>query len=611
MTSSLPARATDAFTKGGQIFGHVWRMRWQNIKLLLSFGTLGFGLGILWGALVWKTASWEFWHLYSVGYWGGHLKVLLWPLWKTFLLSGDGFLKALLPGSKGIPTAFQTAAQLKTSFFWEGKVCQLPTLLFLKHPHLLSVIWRGHLTVLTGGTGAVLMMGACASVFKRKSQKLEEKKILEGNTLVSEDMLERLLKKKKKASSLKLTPQLSLAEGTEVEHLMVCGTTRMGKTSTLIHLLSQIRQAGQKAVVLDLTGEFTALFFREGVDVLLNPLDTRSARWRVWDEGLREEEREAWASCVVPSHGAASDPFWAQAACKLLSETTRLLAKKRGSFHTKSAQMQDILNWSCTQPLAAVQPFYEHSSLAPLMHPAAEKTASGVRMHLANAIHAFSYLRPPQERGFSVLEWVGETEDSWLFLTALPSQRQALSPLLASWCALAFLGLERLGPCFERRVWFIVDEFPGLNQPLASLPRMVAEGAKYGACCVLSFQNKAQLDHLYTPAVTRTLLANCNTKVIFRSPEPETARALSQLLGQQEISLTTESLSMGAHHLRDGVGIATQQRQKPLVSESDLMMLEKFEAFVKLAGNWPVARAKTQPSSLPSLAPSFIPHASP
>ena len=58
----------------------------------------------------------------------------------------------------------------------------------------------------------------------------------------------------------------------------------------------------------------------------------------------------------------------------------------------------------------------------------------------------------------------------------------------------------------------------------------------------------------------------------------------------QEVLESNESLSMGAHHMRDGVSIAHQRRLQPIVSASEIMELNKLEAYVSLPGNYPVAK---------------------
>jgi hypothetical protein len=53
-------------------------------------------------------------------------------------------------------------------------------------------------------------------------------------------------------------------------------------------------------------------------------------------------------------------------------------------------------------------------------------------------------------------------------------------------------------------------------------------------------------------------------------------------MGEQEVIETNESLSMGSHHMRDGVNMGTQRRLKPVVSKTEIMDLKTLEAYVLL-----------------------------
>lgn len=75
-----------------------------------------------------------------------------------------------------------------------------------------------------------------------------------------------------------------LVKGTETQHLMITGGTGSGKTNCLHHLLPQIRNQGQRAIIVDTTGAFVERYFREGKDILLSPSDKRSAPWHPWAE---------------------------------------------------------------------------------------------------------------------------------------------------------------------------------------------------------------------------------------------------------------------------------------------------------------------------------------
>jgi type IV conjugative transfer system coupling protein TraD len=590
---------TDRFTRGGQIFTHEWRMRLQNFKTVFYISLIFASLGLYGGAWWYNINAWIFWDFWLLSYIGGHLKVFLWPALKAFLLFVDRVLRGLMPGSRGILSAHKHVYELMTSLITpHHEMIQIPTVEFLKHPWTTAhaqLVHKAFGGALIAWLGGMMML---ASTFRKKSKRIEAEKLLRGKTMAPLFDVARLIKTSGKPT-FDIAPNLPLPRGSENQHMAIIGATRMGKTNCMMGLLKQIRNRGQRAIVLDSTGEFTSVFYRPFYDKLLNPLDQRSEGWSVWSEHLNTYEYDAWATAMVPE--GKTDPIWHENARKLLSFTAR---KLEGS----NASMLDILKWCCWAPLnQKTARFYKNSPVASLMSPDAEKTAAGVRMHLSSAISAFEYLEKAN-KSFSIAAWVSQKQrDEWLFLTSLPSQRSTLAPLLASWFNFAFLGLERAGQDFDHRLWMVADELPGLDFPVSSLKTMVAEGAKYGACCLLGFQNKSQLEDIYGRATTRTLLSNCSTKVIFRSPDHETAHDLSLTLGEQDIIASTENFSLGAHQYRDGVNLAAHQRTQPLITATDIMSLNALEAYILLPGNLPTTKARFELWNLAPQQPPFTP----
>lgn len=161
-------------------------------------------------------------------------------------------------------------------------------------------------------------------------------------------------------------------------------------------------------------------------------------------------------------------------------------------------------------------------------------------------------------------------------------------------------------PHQTRRLWFIIDELACLNKQ-ESLPKALAEIRKYGGCVAVGIQNIPQLQGQYGHAETRSLTSLFNTKVIFRNGDPETAKHMSQMLGEQEVKETTEGISYGAHQMRDGVSLNEQKRLKPVVSANDIMILDDLEAYLKLPGNLPVAKVKLSLDKTVKACPGFVP----
>ena len=68
----------------------------------------------------------------------------------------------------------------------------------------------------------------------------------------------------------------------------------------------------------------------------------------------------------------------------------------------------------------------------------------------------------------------------------------------------------------------------------------------------------------------------------------------------------TESISFGAHQMRDGVNLSNQKQTKSVVSPSQIMMLKDLEAYLKFPGDLPVTKIALPYLKLNYGTPVFI-----
>ena len=99
----------------------------------------------------------------------------------------------------------------------------------------------------------------------------------------------------------------------EQQHTLLAGAPGTGKSVEIKKALRTIRSRGQRAVVYDPSGEFTAMFYRPDKDILLNPLDQRCAKWDLWADA-ESFEYAAVAASFIPDAKGGSDPFWTESA---------------------------------------------------------------------------------------------------------------------------------------------------------------------------------------------------------------------------------------------------------------------------------------------------------
>lgn len=432
------------------------------------------------------------------------------------------------------------------------------------------------------------------------------KKVLSGTKVVTPKILKKMLKKEASPFQIGGIP---LRKDTETQHLLVCGTTGTGKSTCFFELLPQIRAAQQRAVIVDTTGEFVARFYREKHDILINLFDDRTLGWNPWIDCTSPYHYDEVAAAFIPQ--TSTDKFWSDAARTIFAETLKLHSRQ-GNTNTDF-----MLHKLLTVPLKELFQYLDATPAASLVDPSGDRTAMSIRAHLSSYLKPLFYL--PKDRPiFSIRDWVQQEQtkndltkedptkkDQWVFLTGTPDQRETLRPFLTALVGSAVNALMSCMPDQNRRLWFIIDELASLHKQEA-LPKALAEIRKYGGCIAVGLQDIPQLQAQYGRSEAESLVSLLNTRVIFRNGHPDTARVMSQMLGEQEIREAVEGLSYGAHQMRDGVSLNDQNKMKPVVTPTDIMSLENREAYLKLPGNLPITKVKFAAPTSKLICPAFI-----
>jgi len=430
--------------------------------------------------------------------------------------------------------------------------------------------------IISGLSGLGLLLFFFYRGYLEKSQKH-----LSGSKVVPAWRIALRLRLARKASQIKLN-KLPLVQGTETQHIMITGGTGSGKTNCLHHILKQVQESGKKAIIVDTTGVFTERYFREGKDIILNPSDHRSAQWNPWAEGETQADYASMAESFISTSNLDSENYWRLASKTVFSSLLQLFGDKKLTSEIVHAIQHEKLSILCD--------ILEGTKAAAHMDKASEKTASSVRSVASTYLECLSCLQDTAVP-FSIREWMKEDTDSWLFLQCSPSERALMRPLITVWIASAIKGLLSLPIDLKRRIWFSIDELPTLHR-IKDLEVLVTEGRKYGGCAILSLQSPAQLESIYGRDISKVIIGNTATKIIFRERDPEIASRISRSFGEREILEVQEGISYGAHETRDSVSLSMQNKLKPVISASQIIELPVNTAFVKLAEEEAIAKIK-------------------
>jgi type IV conjugative transfer system coupling protein TraD len=541
-------------TEGGQITTHRLRMLKQVMKsAILSFMILTLVLFALYMTAIPKLFYLSLWY-YSKAY-----------LMKDFFSEITISSEFLIPSAhKPYPYSLPIAQAIQITYPFVQRLIHEAYLILLKSITLAGI----------GSSGLLLF-------FFYRGLSAKKQKHLTGSRITPPWKIRWGLKIKGKASAIAIGP-LPLVKGTETQHLLITGGTGSGKTNCMHHLLRCIHSLRQKAIIVDTTGIFVDKYFKEGRDILLNPLDSISASWNPWAEGTDQADYASLAESFIPWSFSEHETYWRSASRTVFTALLGQYAdRKRTSEITQAIQYESLLNL-CKQ-LAGTK-------AAAHLDPASEKTASSVRSVASTFLECLGCLKDT-DAPFSITNWIKTPDESWLFLQCKPHQRALLRPLLSAWISSAIRGLLSLPIDISRRIWFAIDELPSL-QKVKDLEMLLTEGRKYGGCAILSLQSPAQLDQIYGTDLAKVIIGNTATKAAFRERDPEIAKRISKSFGEREVIEVQEGISYGAHETRDSVSLSMQSKTRPTVSASQILDLPINTAFVKLAEAHSVAEVK-------------------
>jgi len=469
---------------------------------------------------------------------------------------------------------------------FSGKSYQRNCLNILRDPFLKKTTQRmeavlehiAYLSVKFAGLMFMAVMGLW--FFMGRSHKKPEHQ--RGNRLVSWQNLKALIKEKGQVSDLKLG-DLPLLKDKETSHILITGTTGSGKTNAFHILLPQIRKRQNRAIVVDVTGDYVARYYNPQTDIILNPLDMRSLSWNPWVDCHSDAHYDVLAESFIQTKEGAKDPFWDNAARAIFKTALRKFA-----FQEKT-NIEDLTTFLLSASDQEFAEFFEGTEAATFAYGHNDRTTHSIRSVLSSQIEGLRQLETSQT-SFSIRDWVkNEDQPGWCFITARADQRQTLTPLISAWVDTAINALMVMPANYDRRLWFVIDELAALQR----LPRLnmgLAEGRKYGGCFLVGFQSKPQLEEIYGRNGAESMLDLFNTKLFFRCTEPSSQQWISKVLGDKEEAEPTENISYGAHSTRDGVSLSRHTRQKPLVLPAELSQLQDLEAYIKLPGDYPCTK---------------------
>ncbi|NNM61915.1 MAG: type IV secretion system DNA-binding domain-containing protein [Steroidobacteraceae bacterium] len=388
----------------------------------------------------------------------------------------------------------------------------------------------------------------------------------------------------------------------EAKHFKLIGTTGTGKSTAIRELIGGALRRGDRAVIADPDGGYTARFFNtERGDRILNPFDPRSMRWDLFAEIDNVYDVDQLARSLIPDHGG-SDRIWAEYARTFFTAVT---TQVREAGVNEVGELYRLL---VIADAAELRVLVRGTPAQPFLDEHNAKMFDSIRSVTGAAVGPLQHVAAQQAAPFSIRHWIAEDQPGVLFMPYKAGQIAALRTTISAWMRLGiFEAMNRdeapaaSGRAVRRALWFVVDELDALGQ-IDGLKDALARLRKFDARCVLGFQSIAQVSSLYGAGDAQTIVENCGNTLILRCSASEgggTARFASQLVGEREVRRSAISRSWRATEFFASTTRSEHLSIEPALLPSQIEQLPDLAGYLKHASG-PVWRRVTLATTAPA-----------
>jgi type IV secretory pathway TraG/TraD family ATPase VirD4 len=401
--------------------------------------------------------------------------------------------------------------------------------------------------------------------------KLHEKKTHKRGTILEEPGA-KPTRKILKPQGLTLAG-LSVAPSDETKHFKMIGTTGTGKSTAIRELLTGALERGDRAVIADPDGSYINAFYDpDRGDMILNPFDSRAARWDLFGEMTTLHDADQLSrSLIADTEGAESS--WRNYARVFLTSLLRQLHRVK---HDDVGELYRLIS---TTPVEDLRDLLGDTPAGPYLAQDNGRFFGAVRAVANTHLSALEHIANQKSAtSLSVRDWVRRGQGV-LFLPYRANEIATLRSIISTWMRLAIY--ETMSqPEGDQLLWFAIDELDALGT-IDGLKDALARLRKFGGRCILGFQSIAQVSGSYGRSEAQTIVENCGNTLILRCSASEgggTARFASGLIGEREVTReqTTKtrgdgmifssghrSVSTSTHHVTESAVLASQIEQLP------------------------------------------------
>lgn len=411
----------------------------------------------------------------------------------------------------------------------------------------------------------------------------DNKRVRGAQELVTAAELNRLVRSNREVKSPYEIVDVKLPAYATVMGILMMGAQRSGKSVAMHDLMRQVMAAGRKCVIYDQNGEFFRAYYRPGRDLFFNPALEGSVNWSIFKELKYSFDSDTLAEAFLPPKGGVvSGPgaFFEDAARALFSVIVRRLAE-RGAKNTS-----DIASAFLEMPDDEMAHLIEKSVASSAIGGDSKGQRQGVISSIAIYLTGIQAVQPGE---WSIREFIDGPEDARLFLLGTEDTKAMFTPLFRLIIAVAFNAIAARQEVVRRdKYWFFLDEVNQLGD--VKIDMALTTLGKFGVSIVGGIQSDSQFITSMGKERADTVMNSFNSVLMLLANEPNMQKRMAERIGKVEMDTVNRNQALAVTEWRDGAGLNRSESEKWTVMPSEFGALAPLTGFLKLAGQFPVAK---------------------
>jgi|GEM_PF-5444950 len=372
---------------------------------------------------------------------------------------------------------------------------------------------------------------------------------------------------------------LPIPRDLENYHTLICASTGTGKTVALRQLLTDLRQRGDRVIIID-AGYDLSQNFRQKDDLLLSPLDADSVGWDLRNEARHEADWTRFAASYLPAIGSGESAEWTKKAQAFFANVCRQV----GAETTNQKLLEIFSNW----PVEALKKLLDGTSSQTLVAGGESSYLTSVRNNIGEKLGGWQF---GKSGDFSLRDYMTSSDRRWLWLPYHDAKKGICGPAISAWIDILVLaGLERASQNTKQKTWIIIDELDSIGV-ITGLKEAVTRLRKSNIAVVAAVQDISQLVENYGKETAQTIFGNFSNRLYLRANSVELAKKISEEIGECEWQETRVQVSenenkqgQGTNGRGKGSSASIQIIRSAIQLPSQIQALETRTGFVKFAG---------------------------